>query len=453
MNNQLKEKYGLLTAIAMVVGIVIGSGVFFKAEKVLTATGGDLPLGILAWALGGIIMIICAYTFSVMANQYRNVNGLVDYAEDTVGSRYAYYVAWFSTFVYYPSMTSVLAWVSARYLGVILGFDITGGSVMVIACFFLIASYAVNALSPVLAGKFQVSTTIIKLVPLLLMAIVGGIVGLANGTISENFTTVVREVSGGRGMALFTAVVATAFAYEGWIIATSINAELKNAKRNLPIALVLGTLIIAVVYILYYIGLAGGASNSAVMESGEAGAKLAFETIFGKAAGVGLFVLVVISCLGTLNGLMLASTRGMYAVAVRGQGPKPRAFAEVSRYTNIPANSAIVGLLMCAFWLVFFYGANLVDQPWFGVIAFDSSELPIITIYAVYLPIFLRMMITEKNLHPFKRFVMPALSILSCIFMIVAAIFAHGMGVVWYLIVFVVFMLLAAPFYRKNPVK
>ena len=453
MNNQLKEKYGLLTAIAMVVGIVIGSGVFFKAEKVLTATGGDLPLGILAWALGGIIMIICAYTFSVMANQYRNVNGLVDYAEATVGSRYAYYVAWFSTFVYYPPMTSVLAWVSARYLGVILGFDITGGSVMVIACFFLIASYAVNALSPVLAGKFQVSTTMIKLVPLLLMAIVGGIVGLANGTISENFTTVVREVSGGRGMALFTAVVATAFAYEGWIIATSINAELKNAKRNLPIALVLGTLIIAVVYILYYIGLAGGASNSAVMESGEAGAKLAFETIFGKAAGVGLFVLVVISCLGTLNGLMLASTRGMYAVAVRGQGPKPRAFAEVSRYTNIPANSAIVGLLMCAFWLVFFYGANLVDQPWFGVIAFDSSELPIITIYAVYLPIFLRMMITEKNLHPFKRFVMPALSILSCIFMIVAAIFAHGMGVVWYLIVFVVFMLLAVPFYRKNPVK
>lgn len=453
MNNQLKEKYGLLTAIAMVVGIVIGSGVFFKAEKVLTATGGDLPLGILAWALGGIIMIICAYTFSIMANQYRNVNGLVDYAEATVGSRYAYYVAWFSTFVYYPAMTSVLAWVSARYLGVILGFDITGGSVMVIACFFLVASYAVNALSPVLAGKFQVSTTIIKLVPLLLMAIVGSIVGLANGTITENFTTVVREVSGGRGMALFTAVVATAFAYEGWIIATSINAELKNAKRNLPIALVLGTLIIAVVYILYYIGLAGGASNSAVMESGEAGAKLAFETIFGKAAGIGLFVLVVISCLGTLNGLMLAATRGMYAVAVRGQGPKPKVFAEVSKHTNMPTNSAIAGLLMCAFWLVFFYGANLVDQPWFGVIAFDSSELPIITIYAVYLPIFLRMMMTEKGLHPFKRFVMPSLSILSCIFMIVAAIFAHGMGVVWYLIVFAVFMLLAVPFYRKNPVK
>ena len=301
MNNQLKEKYGLLTAIAMVVGIVVGSGVFFKAEKVLTATGGDLPLGILAWALGGIIMIICAYTFSIMATHYRRVNGLVDYAEAAVGSRYAYYTAWFSTFVYYPAMTSVLAWVSARYLGVILGFDITGGPVMVIACFFLIASYAVNALSPILAGRFQVSTTVIKLIPLLLMAVVGSIVGLANGTIAENFSTVVVESAGSRGMALFTAVVATAFAYEGWIIATSINAELKNAKKNLPIALVLGTLIIAAVYILYYVGLAGGASNKAVMESGEAGAKLAFENIFGKAGGIGLFVLVVISCLGTVS--------------------------------------------------------------------------------------------------------------------------------------------------------
>ncbi len=453
MNNQLKEKYGLLTAIAMVVGIVVGSGVFFKAEKVLTATGGDLPLGILAWALGGIIMIICAYTFSIMATHYRRVNGLVDYAEAAVGSRYAYYTAWFSTFVYYPSMTSVLAWVSARYLGVILGFDITGGPVMVIACFFLIASYAVNALSPILAGRFQVSTTVIKLIPLLLMAIVGTIVGLSNGTIAENFSTVVVESAGSRGMALFTAVVATAFAYEGWIIATSINAELKNAKKNLPIALVLGTLIIAAVYILYYVGLAGGASNEAVMKSGEAGAKLAFENIFGKAGGIGLFVLVVISCLGTLNGLMLAATRGMYSIAVRNQGPKPEVFSEVSRHTNMPTNSAIVGLMMCAFWLVFFYGANLVEKPWFGPVAFDSSELPIITIYAFYLPIFLRMMVKERELRPFKRFVMPLLSLLSCVFMIVAAIFAHGMGVVWYLAVFAVFMLLATPFYRKNAAK
>ena len=218
MDNELKKKYGLPTAIALVIGIVIGSGVFFKAEKILTATGGNLPLGILAWAIGGLIMIICAYMFSILATRYAHVNGLVDYAEALVGKRYAYYMGWFTTFIYFPAMTSVLAWVSARYLGVLCGFDITGGPVMVLACLFLVGSYAVNALSPILAGKFQVATTVIKLIPLLLMGIVGTIVGLANGTTIENFTTVVTTVEGGNGHALFTAVAATAFAYEGWIM-------------------------------------------------------------------------------------------------------------------------------------------------------------------------------------------------------------------------------------------
>lgn len=452
MDKQLKEKYGLITAIAMVVGIVIGSGVFFKAEKVLSATGGDLPLGILAWALGGAIMVICAYTFSVMATHYSNINGIVDYAEATLGKGYAYFMGWFATFIYYPAMTSVLAWVSARYVGVLLGLDITGGPVMTLACLFLVGSYTMNALSPILAGKFQVTTTVIKLVPLLLMAVVGTVAGLGSGMTVENFVTVVEPVAQGRGAALFTAMVATAFAYEGWIIATSINAELKNSRRNLPIALVLGTLIVAAVYILYYIGLAGGASNADMMASGEAGAKLAFEKIFGRAAGVGLFVLVVISCLGTLNGLMLASTRGLYALAARGEGPSPETFSQVDRRTNVPGNSAVAGVMVCALWLFYFYGANL-TEGWFAPLRFDSSELPIITIYALYIPIFLVMMIREKGLHPVKRFVMPSLAILSCIFMVIASVFAHRMGVVWYLMVFAFVMLLSVPFYRGRTVK
>ena len=60
MSTQLNKKYGLLTAICTVVGTVIGSGVFFKAEKILTETGGNLPVGILAWVIGGLIMVACA---------------------------------------------------------------------------------------------------------------------------------------------------------------------------------------------------------------------------------------------------------------------------------------------------------------------------------------------------------------------------------------------------------
>ena len=442
MGEGLQKKYGLATATAMVVGIVIGSGVFFKAEKVLAATGGDLPLGILAWLIGGMIMIVCAYTFAIMASRYERVGGIVDYAEANVGKTYAYYIGWFLATIYYPTLTAALSWVSARYASVLLGFPINGGEAMTIAAFFLIASYSLNALSPILAGKFQVTTTAIKLVPLLLMAVIGTVTGLANGTTLENFTTVV-QATGKPGMALFTAVVATSFAYEGWIIATSINGEIKDAKKNLPRALVLGTFIVMAVYVLYYIGLAGSVPNAVIMESGEQGARIAFENIFGRLGGTALFVFVVISCLGTLNGLMLGCTRGMYALAVREEGPRPEVFRQLDQVTNMAGNSSIVGLFFCACWLIQFYASQL-TEPWFSAINFDMTELPIITIYAAYVPIFFMMMKKEKDLPGVKRFLVPALALCGCAFMMVAAVFAHGFAVVRDLAVFLIVMAVGA---------
>ena len=351
METKLTKKYGLVTAIAMVVGIVIGSGVFFKAEAILKATGGNLPLGILAWAIGGVIMAVCACAFAVMATKYEYVNGVVDYADVTVGKRYGYYVGWFLATIYCPTLTSVLAWVSARYLCVLIGFDIVGPECMVISMFFLVMSYVMNALAPRFAGKFQVSTTVIKLIPIGLMAIVGTITGLSNGMTAANFAVAAADTAAGL-TPLFKAVVATAFAYEGWILATSINAELKNAKRNLPIALVSGAVVIIVTYILYYIGVAGGVDKTVMMESGENGARIAFSNIFSEVGGAILFVFIVISCLGTLNGLMMACTRGFYALAARGVGPRPEVVGQVDDKTNMPANAAAVGLAFAAFWLL-----------------------------------------------------------------------------------------------------
>ena len=447
MGSELNKRYGLFTAIAMVVGIVIGSGVFFKAEKILTATGGNLPLGILAWIIGGFIMISCAYTFSLMATKYERVNGIVDYAEAAMGKKYGYYVGWFMALIYYPTLTSVLAWVSARYTAVLFGWDITGGECMTISGFFLVASYALNALSPVLAGKFQVTTTVVKLIPLLLMAVVGTVFGLNNGMSVQNFTTSVTEVD--PLIAVFTAVVATSFAYEGWIIATSINAELKDSKRNLPLALMAGTFTVMVVYILYYVGLAGAVTNQTLMEGGQEGAKLAFETVFSSLGGTLIFVFVIISCLGTLNGLMLGCTRGIYSISARNQGPNPLMFKQIDNATNMPTNSAVLGLLLSAFWLVYFYGANL-TTPWFGFFCFDPSELPIVTIYALYIPIFVVFMKKESDFPAFKRFVMPSLAIFGSLFMMFAACFSHGMAVVAYLAIFGVVMLGGVFFSRER---
>lgn len=466
MNNQkLEKRYGLFTAICMVVGIVIGSGVFFKAQDILNYTGGNMLFGILAWLIGGVVMVICAFNFANFATKYSKVNGVVDYAEAAVGEKYAYMMGWFVSTIYYPAMTSVLAWVSARYTLVLFdaNADITSGLCIALGAFYLVAIYAINALSPKLAGKFQVSATVIKLVPLAIMIVVGTIVGLVNGQTTEAFVQSVKNMGDGDFMSVFAGVAAAAFAYEGWIIATSVNAELKNAKRNLPIALVVGTLLIMVVYILYFVGLTGGAKVEVLMSQG---ATTAFKNIFGNVGGTILNVFIVISCLGTLNGLMLASVRAPYSIAVRDHGPKPETFAEVDNKTNMPANSGILGLFFCAFWFFYFYAANL-TAPVFGLFSFDSSELPIITIYGMYIPIFVMFIAKEGKKDVFKNIVMPVLGVIACAFMMFVAVYAHGIRpyqtaaakgefsfpVLFYLIVYVVIMAIGLAMYKKSAKK
>ena len=346
-------------------------------------------------------------------------------------------------------MTGVLAWVSARYFGELFGFSLVSAEVMVIGALFLVGAYVLNSLAPKIAGKFQVSTTFIKLVPILLMAVVGLVYGLTKSAMSyevvngevvkttgtqmqiliENF----KNSGDFNAKLLLAGVVSSAFAYEGWIVATSINAELKDSKKNLPIALFIGSIIIMVIYVLYYVGVLGGATVE-VLKVG--GAPYAFVQIFGDVFGTILKVFIVVSCLGTLNGLMLSNIRCIYSLSSRNMGPKAEVFKQIDTRTNIPTNSAVFGLLMAVIWFVYFYGANLTG-PWFGIFSFDSSELPVITIYALYIPIFIRLIIKErKSFGVFKGIVLPILAIIACAFMVFAAIYSHGMACLYYFIVF-----------------
>ena len=459
----MNKKYGLLTAIAMVVGIVIGSGIFFKIQNILSITNGNVWLGILALIIGGIIMIICALTFSILATKYTEINGIVDYSTAVVNHKYGNLMAWFIATIYYPAMTSVLVWVTARYTGQLFGWDLTSANVMTLGVFYLVVMLAINAFAPLLAGKLQISTTIIKLIPLFLMGIVGIIYGLFNNVssyevingevvkVGQNSLQILIENFKNNNefnfKSLLGALVAAAFAYEGWMVATSISEELKSSKKNLPIALLVGTFIIMVVYILYYLGVSGGTTVDVLIHGG---ASYAFLNIFGDFFGTILNVLIVISCIGTLNGLMMASTRAFYTISKRDVNPRFEMFKEVDVKTNMPMNSALIGTVLVGLWYVYFYGANLTSS-WFGPFTFDSSELPIITMYGMYFPIFILMIVKErKSLGILKGIVLPILSIIASGFMVFAAIYAHGMATLYYLIIYVLIMIIGLWLMKKK---
>ena len=146
---------------------------------------------------------------------------------------------------------------------------------------------------------------------------------------------------------------------------------------------------------------------------------------------------------------MLGCSRVFYSMAARGHGIAPDTLGQVDKKTNMPGNSAALSLMLCGVWFVYFIGGQFFG--WFGKYAFDSSEIPIVTVYPLYIPILVSFMIKEKEMHPVKRFVLPILSIVGALVMTAASILRHGMSNVYYLVVFAIVM--GAGFFFVNPKK
>jgi hypothetical protein len=153
VESELKKKYGLMPRPSAWWWASSSAPAFFQGGGGAEGHGRQHAHGHPGLAHRGRHHDRVLLRFATMATRYSKVNGLVDYAEATVGSRYAYNIGWFMATLYTPCLVSVLAWVSARYTCVLLGWDITGGSCMTIACFFLCADFVMNALSAADSGQ------------------------------------------------------------------------------------------------------------------------------------------------------------------------------------------------------------------------------------------------------------------------------------------------------------
>ena len=442
---QLRKKYGLLTAIAMVVGVVIGSGVFFKADDVLTITDGNLIIALMAWVVGAFAMIFGALVFAEFAARIEKSNGIVDYFEEAYGHLAGYLVGWFKGMLYFSPLTAILAWVASLYTMILLGSDNPTNSPMtwMIAGTYLILTYIMNYYAPVAAGKFQVTTMFIKLIPLFLIAIGGTISGLVTGVTMDNFSHAASTLSN-EGSTFSAAVVATAFAYEGWIIAITLNSEIKDSKKNLPKALVLGTFIVFLVYITYFLGIAGVLPTEEIVAQGDTAVRIVSGQLFGGFAATLLTAFVVISCLGTLNGLVMSCIRIPYSLAIRNQGPLVKQLSKISDKREMPGNATVYALMISSVYMMIWYGSlnNL-----FGTyIAVD--EIPIVMVYGLYVLLYIWYMRNFKDLNVFKRFVVPICAMIGAGIILYGGITNPSIGL--YMLISLGALGLGRLFYRKT---
>ncbi len=385
MREEVTRKFNLLTTVAMIAGIVIGSGIFFKTAEILEAVEGNIVLSLVGWGLGAIGIIFGGLTIATYAKREDMVGGIITYSEMAWGKTLGYLAGWFQVVFYYPALTAIISWVAMTYIFVL--FDLPGpfstGEFTTFSWVFtvvlMLVFFILNSLATKTAGKFQSFSLITKVSVLLILAFIG----LAFGNPSETITV----ATGGTGGGLFLALISIAFAYDGWLVAPSVAHEIKNPKRNLPLALTFAPILIMLIYMAYTLGLVSYLGVDQVMALGNNAVGAFATAIFGSIGPKLVYVGVVISILGTLNGLILGYIRLPYALALRNETFNSEALSKIHPKYDIPLASAKLTFLISLVWLVLHFlsttGVMEYNLMWFDGLAIDN--LPIVLTYVFYI--------------------------------------------------------------------
>jgi len=290
------NKYSLFTAIAMITGIVIGSGIFFKSDDVLGYTNGNMLLGVFVFCVAAIAIIFGCLAISQLATRTDKPGGIVAYAEEFVGMGTSCAFGWFQIFLYFPTLAAVVSWVTGMYICQLFGLKSSVGSWTLIGAIILVVLFVMNVLSAKLGGLFQNAAMVIKLIPLIIIAIVGLIFGNPGDVLAVDIQTMGKATASAGWLAAFAPI---AFSFDGWTVSTSICHEIKDSKRNLPLALTLSPLVILLAYVTYFVGVTSLVGTERVMSEGNNSVFTASNMLFGSIGAKVILVFVVVSVLGT----------------------------------------------------------------------------------------------------------------------------------------------------------
>ncbi len=379
-----KRHYGILTTVAMIVGIVIGSGIFYRADDILKETNGNVMLGMLLFCIAAFAIIFGCLTLSNLAALTDKPGGVITYFEEFASKRLASAFGWFQAFIYYPTLTTVISWVVGIYVCVLFDISVPAQYMLLtqmgIGFAWFAICFAFNMLSAKAGGGFQSLSMIIKLVPLLLIAILGLLLGDPVAALTKPAPDLTRAVP---ALGWLAAIGPIAFSFDGWVVSTAIGFEIRDSKRSLPKALVFAPLFILAAYLAYFLGITSYIGTAEVMAQGNESVALAATKLFGSFGAKALVVFVVISVMGTVNGVVLGGIRIPYSLALKGMLPGSQWLQKTNQH-GMPIHSGFFMIGVCLVWWVIHFLTMKYD-PLGG---HDVSELAIAISYLLYLALY-----------------------------------------------------------------
>lgn len=407
-----QQKYSLFTTITMIVGIVIGSGIFFKSDNVLVYTDGNVFLGILVFVIAAFSIIFGSLSVSELASRTDEAGGIITYCETFWNKSTACAYGWFETFVYYPTIICVVAWVSGIYIMMLFGIDSTLEVQVLIGIVAITVIYAVNLFSYKIGAYFQNASTVIKIIPLIIIAIAGMIYGNPLPVLKNDIAA-----ASGTGLSWIAAIGPIAFSFDGWIISTSIGHEIKDSRRNLPLALVISPIIILTIYVLYFVGISSLLGSDVVMAMGDGHVNEAALRLFGNMGSKIILIFIIISVLGTVNGIVTGMIRMPYSLSIRNMFPASSRYEVISDKYSVPVKSGILTYIINLVWMAIHY----ITQKYNLLPNSDISEISIVINYMGFILLYIAVInLTRRGeiQNKFKGYIVPSFAIMGSLFIL-----------------------------------
>jgi APA family basic amino acid/polyamine antiporter len=318
---------------ALVVGYVIGTGIFLVPSEMARAAG-TVELVFAAWIVGGALSLFGAFAHAELAAALPQVGGPYAFLKRAFGSAYAFLFGWTISIVERPASIATIAAGLLRFWAFLMPvvaaplftwqiplpfqedpheFRFTLAQPLAVLVIWLVTG--VNSLGVRVGGRTQVVLTAIKVVAVLAVVVFGLALGMPNlnGAAAPPSTAFRDATLGG----FLTALVAALWAYDGWAGITVVGSEVANPQKNFPRALVGGVLFVCGVYVLanvtyfYVLSLAGVAQSEHVASD-------VVEQFAGPSAARWITTAMILSALGTLNSSILSGARIPYAMARDG---------------------------------------------------------------------------------------------------------------------------------------
>ncbi|RCW41550.1 MULTISPECIES: amino acid permease [unclassified Halanaerobium] len=368
---ELKRKLGLGAAIALGVGTTVGSGIFSSVGEVAAASGSAY-MTVIAFLIGGLIMIPQNLVYAELATAYPENGGQYIYFREAGSRPLAFLTGWISFWATDPPSISIMALAIANYLSFLFP-AIQGIGIKLVATLFVLVLMIIHLRSVEGGGIFQTFITFFKIIPFIIL------IGFGLFYFKPELIFAAPLASAPTGLiALAAGIAATTWSYDGMGAVCYMTGEIKDPAKTMPKALIVTVLIIIALYSLLTFSITGllpmeilTSSNAPVAEA------FAKMPIIGQFAGKATAIVAIIVIIGSLSSCIMFQPRIEYAMAKDGLFFKK--FAEVHPKWETPAFSI---LIQCLVGIILIFGSNITDLlGYFTLVALLKNFLTFGTVF------------------------------------------------------------------------